>query len=63
MSLHHCQGNTSKPTSTTGYYCGCLDVVVNPETMYVEAIYAGEALPLATCNTDPALDERAYSLE
>ena len=41
-----------------GYYCGCMDVDVDSETMQIRRIYAGEALPLSICEADPALADR-----
>ena len=43
-----------------GYYCGCMDVVVDPETLYIHHIYGGEALPLETCDADPHRPDRTY---
>ncbi|MEL6138879.1 MAG: DUF4087 domain-containing protein [Cyanobacteria bacterium J06628_6] len=42
-----------------GYYCGCMDVAADANTMRIDEIYAGEALPLSTCYADPALPDRS----
>ncbi len=46
---------------TNGYYgygCACLDVVTDPNLQRIATIVDGEALPLNTCQTDPALPQR-----
>ena len=38
-----------------GYTCACLQVSVDPSTMYVNQIYGGQQIPLSRCEQDSAL--------